>query len=256
MPSNFAHYRFGKLAFSTLPEEARSCIQRFRRMYDMGQQGPDFFFFCNPLHATAGVKLGHSFHKFTGKDFFTQASANASSEAAKAYLYGVLGHYCLDSSCHPYVNKVVEAGEANHVALESEFERYLMTMDGIPEPATYDMSDKIRLTRGECVTVSSIYPPSSPGSVHRGVTFMRWSLHYLAGKDQKKVTRQLNRLSPSLTNKLVPAQPVEAYARMDSELLARYNRALRAYPQMVQQFLDLMKEGGELEGELFSLPFG
>lgn len=255
MPSNFAHYRFGKLAFSSLPEEARSCIQRFRRMYDIGQQGPDFFFYCNPLHATAGVKLGHSFHQMTGQAFFSQAAGSASSEAAKAYLYGVLGHYCLDSNCHPYVNKVVDAGEANHVALEAEFDRYLMAMDGITEPATYDMSDKIRLTRGECVTVSSLYPPSSPGSVNRGITFMRLSLRYLAGKDQEKVKRQLNRIKPSLTNKLVPSQPAEQYARMDSELLARYNRALRAYPQMVQQLLDLMNQDKELD-EAFSLTFG
>lgn len=255
MPSNFAHYRFGKLALSSLPPEARSCIARFRRLYEMGQQGPDFFFYCNPLWETAGVKLGHSFHKMTGQEFFTKACGLATSEAARAYLYGVLGHYCLDSSCHPYVNKVVAAGEANHIALESEFDRYLMAMDGIGEPATYDMSEKVRLTRGECVTVASLYPPATPGSVHRGVAFMRLAIHYLSGNNQEKVRKQLNRVKPSLTNKLVPSGPVEEYARMDSELLARHNRALRAYPQMVQQLLDLMNQGTELD-EAFSGTFG
>lgn len=255
MPSNYAHYRFGKLAYATLPEEARSCIQRFRRMYDMGLQGPDFFFYCNPLRATASVRLGHSFHEMTGQAFFTSAASLASSEAAKAYLYGVVGHYCLDSHCHPYVNKVVAAGEANHVALESEFDRYLMAMDGIADPPTYNMSDKIRLTRGECVTVASLYPPASPGSVNRGVTLMRMSLKYLAGKDQEKIRRLLNRVGPSLTNKMVPAQPVESYGRMVSELLVRYNRGLRAYPQMVQQLLDQMAQGAEL-GQDFEATFG
>ncbi len=255
MPSNFAHYRFGKLAFPTLPLEARNCITRFRRLYEMGQQGPDFFFYCNPLWETAGVKLGHSYHRQTGQEYFTKACGLANTEAAKAYLYGVLGHYCLDSNCHPYVNKVVEAGKADHIALESEFDRYLMAADGISEPDTYDMSEKIRLTRGECVTVASLYPPATPGSVHRGVAFMRLSIHYLAGKDQEKVKRQLNRIKPSLKSKLVPAQPVEKYARMDSELLARYNRALRAYPQMVQQLLDLMGQGKDLD-EAFVGTFG
>lgn len=255
MPSNIAHYRFGKLAFSSLPSEARSCIQRFRRLYDMGQQGPDFFFYCNPLWETSSVKLGHSYHQQTGQEYFTKAANLAATEAAKAYLYGVLGHYCLDSHCHPYVNKVVAAGEANHVALESEFERYLLTMDGVTEPATYDMSDQIRLTRGECVTVASLYPPATPGSVHRGAIFMRLAIRYLAGKDQEKVKKQLNRVKPSLTTKLVPSEPVAEYARMDSELLARYNRALRDYPQMVQQLLDLMNQGAELN-EAFAPTFG
>lgn len=255
MPSNIAHYRFGKLAFPSLPPEARSCIQRFRRLYDMGQQGPDFFFYCNPLWETAGVKLGHSYHRQTGQEYFTKAAGLASTEAAKAYLFGVLGHYCLDSACHPYINKVVEAGDADHIALESEFERYLLTMDGVSDPATYDMSEKIRLTRGECVTVASLYPPATPGSVHRGVTFMRLAIRYLSGKDQEKVRKQLTRVRPGLTAKLVPSQPVEEYARMDSELLARYNRALRAYPQMVQQLLDFMKQGTELD-EAFAAAFG
>lgn len=255
MPSNFAHYRFGKLAFPNLPGEARSCIQRFRRLYEMGQQGPDFFFYCNPLWETDSVKLGHSYHKQTGQEYFTQACTLATTEAAKAYLYGVLGHYCLDSMCHPYVNKVVDAGQADHIALESEFERYLLSLDGVADPATYDMSEKIRLTRGECVTVASLYPPATPGSVHRGVGFMRFAIHYLAGNDQDKVRRQLNRIKPSLTTKLVPSQPVESYARMDSELLARYNRALRAYPEMVQQLLDLMNQGKELD-EAFAVTFG
>lgn len=255
MPSNFAHYRFGKLAFPSLPPEARGCIQRFRRLYDMGQQGPDFFFYCNPLWETASVRLGHSYHQQTGQEFFTKAWNLASTEAAKAYLYGVLGHYCLDSSCHPYVNKVVDAGEANHIALESEFDRYLMAMDGIQDPATYDMSDKIRLTRGECVTVAFLYPPATPGSVHRGVAIMRMAIHYLAGKNQERVKKQLNLVKPSLQTKLVPSQPIAEYARMDSELLARFNRALRAYPQMVQQLLDLAGEEGALD-ESFAGTFG
>lgn len=255
MPSNCAHYRFGKLAFPALPEEARSCIQRFRRLYEMGQQGPDFFFYSSPFPKSASVQLGHSYHKQTGREYFTAAASLATTEAAKAYLYGVLGHYCLDSACHPYVNKVVDAGQADHVALEAEFDRYLLSMDGVADPATYDMSEKIRLTRGECVTVASLYPPAAPGTVHRGVGFMRFVLRYLAGQNQEKIRRQLNRIYPGLTNKMVPSQPVESYDRMDSELLARYNRALRAYPQMVQQLLDLAGEEGALD-ESFAGTFG
>ena len=45
MPASYAHYRFGKLLLPNLPSDVRQTIQRFRRMYDLGLQGPDFFFY-------------------------------------------------------------------------------------------------------------------------------------------------------------------------------------------------------------------
>lgn len=42
MPASYAHYRFGKQVLPALPAEIRQNIQRFRRLYDMGLQGPDF----------------------------------------------------------------------------------------------------------------------------------------------------------------------------------------------------------------------
>ena len=138
MPATYAHYRFGKLLLPALPADARQCIQRFRRMYDMGLQGPDFFFFYNPFVKTATVKLGSVFHHQTGQEFFQVACKAATSDAAKAYLYGLLGHYCLDSICHPFVNRLVEIQEARHIPLESEFERFLLALDGEASPSTYN----------------------------------------------------------------------------------------------------------------------
>ena len=60
----------------------------------------------------------------------------ATSDAARDYLFGLLGHYCLDSVCHPFVNRLVQSGEAKHVPLESEFERFLLELDGKTSPET------------------------------------------------------------------------------------------------------------------------
>ena len=66
MPASYAHYRFGKLLLPSLPVHVRQTIQRFRRMYDMGLQGPDFFFYYNPFLHTATGELGRVFHRQTG----------------------------------------------------------------------------------------------------------------------------------------------------------------------------------------------
>ncbi len=255
MPSQYAHYRFGKQAFQSLPQEAKQCIQRFRRLYEMGQQGPDIFFYFNPLWKTAAGELGHSFHTQTGQEFFTQACAQATSEAARAYLFGVLGHYCLDSLSHPFVNRVVSSGEAGHVPLEKEFDRYLMATDKLPQPHTQDLSDRIKLTRGECVTVASMYAPATAGNVHQSVRFMAFALRFLSHKDREKREKLLRRINPKLVEHMIPDEPVEEFARMDSELLVRYKWAMEKYPDMVSQLIAHMN-GGEPLGEDFSGTFG
>ncbi len=255
MPSQYAHYRFGKQALPSLPQEARQCIQRFRRMYEMGHQGPDIFFYYNPLWKTAPGTLGHSFHSQTGQEFFTQACAKATSEGARAYLYGLLGHYCLDSLSHPFVNRMDKQGEAPHISLEKEFDRYLMELDKLPDPHTQNLGERIRLTRGESVTVASLYPPATAGNVHQSVRNMRWCLGFLSHRKHKQRKRLMNLISRSLSEHMIPDQEVAAFQRMDSELLVRYKWAMEKYPDMLNQLL-LHMQTGEPLGEDFAPIFG
>ncbi len=255
MPSQYAHYRFGQQSLQTLPKEVRQQVQQFRRFYDMGQQGPDFFFYHNPLWKTSAGELGARFHKMTGREFFTQACAQANSEAALAYLLGVLGHFCLDSLCHPYVNRVDAAGELRHVAMEKEFDRLLMEKDKLPSPHTQDLGEKLHLTRGECVTVASLYPPATAGQVNQSVRNMRWCLRFLAGKNRDRREKLLKSIKPSLAEHLIPEEADDRYVRSNSELLVRYKWAMEKYAQMSLQLLAYKNRGEEL-GEDFDEVFG
>ena len=70
MPANYAHYRFGKQLLPGMDAETARSIQRFRRLYDMGLHGPDFFFYYNPLIKTAAgelVKLWDGWSATTGR---------------------------------------------------------------------------------------------------------------------------------------------------------------------------------------------
>lgn len=252
MPAAYAHYRFGKLLLKELPADARQCVQRFRRMYDLGLQGPDIFYYANPFVKTSAGKLGKQYHDLSGQELFSQACAAAGTEAARAYLYGLLAHYCLDCACHPFVNRVTRSGSAEHIPLEAEFDRYLMAMDGIGEPHRHDYSRVLKLTRGECMTVSAFYPPATGANVHGSVRFMAFAIRFLAGRDREKREKLLGKVKPSLCAFFVPTEPVAAWARMDSELLARFNRALREYPERLRQ-LEACRQTGEPLGEGFAL---
>ena len=252
MPASYAHYRFGKLLLPKLPADVRQCVQRFRRMYDMGLQGPDFFFYYNPFLTTATGKLGSFFHRQTGQEFFPVACKAATSDAAKAYLYGLLGHYCLDSTCHPFINRLVEIEEARHVPLESEFERFLLTLDGEKTPETFDMSRFLKLTRGECMSVAAFYPGSTGGKVSQGVRLMALFTKILAHPGQ---ARLLKKVSPGLWEHCIPADENNNLAPYIRELQDLYGQALERYPQMLTQLTAHLETGAEF-GEDFSKDFG
>ena len=255
MPASYAHYRFGREILPLLPEDVRQCIRRFRRMFDMGLQGPDIFFFWNPLMNTAAGELRDKFHRMTGTDFFPAACAQANTEAAQAYLYGLLAHYCLDSRSHPFVRQVVEKGPLSHPLLEAEFDRYLMAMDGIGEPSVYDLSPKLKLTRGECMTVAAFYPGAAGGMVSLSVKNMALMHRFGAGKNRARTQKLLKKLKPGLPERLIPAESPEDCTRIDSALLVCFQQAMKQYVPMLQQLREHMQTGTVL-GEDFRPDFG
>ena len=255
MPASYAHYRFGKLLLPTHPADVRQTIQRFRRMYDMGLQGPDFFFYFNPFLHTSTGELGKVFHRQTGQEFFPVACKAATSDAAKAYLYGLLGHYCLDSICHPFVNQLVKIGEAKHVPLESEFERFLLALDKKPSPETYDMSKKMHLTRGECMTVAGFYPGSTGGKVALSIRLMAHFTKFLSHGNRKQQMQILQKVAPGLHDHRIPAEEIPELAPYIRELQDLYGQALERYPHMLAQLNAHLKTGAGF-GDDFTGDFG
>ena len=255
MPAGYAHYRFGKQLLPTLPGPERQCIQRFRRMFDVGLQGPDLFFYYNPYMKTPVGDLGGKFHAMSGREVFTAACAAADTEAGRAYLYGLLGHYCLDSTCHPYVQKLADIGEAAHVPLESEFERLLLLKDKHPAPHTYDLSKKLRLTRGECMTVARFYPPAKGTQIAMSLRSMAFCVRFLASPNWKWREALLKRIEPSFWEHRVPHEENPEFALYVRQLKDLYDLAAEKYPKLLAQLTAHMQTGEPL-GEDFDPNFG
>lgn len=255
MPASYAHYRFGKLLLPTLPSDVRQCIQRFRRMYDAGLQGPDFFFFYNPFLTTATGQLGGTFHCQTGQVFFSTACNAATSEAAKAYLYGLLGHYCLDAACHPFIRRLEEIGEAKHVLLEAQLERFLLVKDGECSPHTFNAGKFMKLTRGECMTVACFYPGVTGAKVSQGFRLMALFTRLLAHPNRPLQEKILTKTYPKLLDHRIPTETDDQLLPYLSELNDLYGQALEQYPGMLEEITARLSTG-EGFSDAFSPTFG
>ena len=196
------------------------------------------------------VAVWRTFYSQTGQVFF--------DHAARPLLRGpqLLYAYCAitaDSECIVCESRSKALKPA--CALESEFDRYLLALDGCDSPHAYDLSPHLKWTRGECMTVATFFPPATGGNVNQGVRFMGFSLRFLANKNRKRTEKLLRRIKPSLLDSLIPDEPVDAFARMDSELLARFKRAAKHYPELLEQLRAHMNTGEPL-GEDFAVTFG
>jgi hypothetical protein len=191
----------------------------------------------------------------SGREFFSTACAAADSEAAKAYLYGLLGHYCLDSVIHPYVDRLVAAGEAEHVPLESELERFLMEKDGISSPHTFNRGELFRLTRGECMTAAKCYPGVTGGQVSHSISVMALCTRLLAHPNRKLQEWVLNPTAPQFLDHRLPTEENKTLAPYVSRLHDLFRQALSLYPDLLKEITEYMQTGKALS-EAFLHPFG
>lgn len=241
MPSGYAHYRFGTQIISLLPADVRGPILRNRALFDMGLHGPDFLFFHHFLKKTPLYHLGSAYHQKSGQDFFTQACAHAKqnpSEGAFAYLYGMLAHYCLDSHCHPFVYDMTDDTGLSHSELETEFDRHLMSLDGIKKPHEANISKHLKLNKVEFQIVAGFYPEASVKDITRCIRSMALSQQLLTiptPLGHGIVVTFTWVAGGNTSGKVMTVGPDPKCDHLDQKLLELYEQALKKYPALLEQ---------------------
>lgn len=258
MPGSYAHYRFGAQLLPVLSPEVRRVVKRHRALFDMGLHGPDIFFYHNIWHKTPVVKLGYQTHGTSGATLFTRAAKRLRlepSEAGLAYLYGLLAHFCLDSHCHPIVHQLTDGGELGHVELETEFDRFLLVLDGKTPPSTQDCSLHMQLSEEECQVVAGFYPGVTGQDVAKSVRTLATVTRLLAtpaGKFRGFVNKTLPK---SFAAMLMFDEPDPMYSPYDAQLLEGYDKAIAAFSGLEKQITVYLTCGVPL-GEGFADTFG
>ena len=111
MPSITTHHMFAKEVFKNLTKEEQEHIENEKLIYLTFAQSHDFlFYYTFDLKNAKRIKeLGHHAHHHKTQAYLMNIVKNIKeknleyNQQAVAYLYGSITHYCLDSTCHPYI---------------------------------------------------------------------------------------------------------------------------------------------------------
>lgn len=259
MPSHYAHYRFAAAQLRQMDGKTQKTVNRFRQLYDVGAQGPDPLFCYNPFAKNRVYELSHQIHWSPGREFFQRAGQIyrlQPTEGAYAYLLGCLTHFCLDSVCHPYIHDVHDSGAGKHIAMETEFDRCLLELDGSPSPHTADPSGYLTLTRGECETAASFYRGLTGAEFGRSLGHMRLAYKLFAAPEGlprdvvKKVTEMVG-----YGGFIKTKGPDNAHQQFNEPLLQLYGQAQQQFPGLLAQLTQHLNQGTPL-GEEFDTIYG
>lgn len=168
MPAIFAHYIFGVETMRRFDDSIMRIIKSHQKLYFVGLQGPDFYFFDQLLYvrgkryAAIGSRLHHEPCARLLGALEGDGGRRPDSESL-AYLLGLIGHFSLDSTCHPLIDRWVEELPYNHHRMETEFDRYLMAGCGISEPRCFPLGSLIAADRRERLKVGHMYESANLG---------------------------------------------------------------------------------------------
>ncbi len=181
MPAAYAHYTFGNRVLPLLPEHLKVMIDgdtECRALYNLGVQGPDFFYFYriwlpfNPV-----ISIGIQMHHAPAAPFFEKAQEILKKDfdpALYAYICGLITHFALDSSCHPYILDRMKRSGATHHEIESEFDRMLMLKDA-KNPFTHNPADYCDTSLRSAEKIARLFPQVSPKQIQEAIRTMKIS---------------------------------------------------------------------------------
>lgn len=258
MPALYTHYRFGAQCLPAITGDAAKAIARFRKLYDAGTQGPDPFFYYDPLFRSGATALGHTLHQQTGMEFFSRLSKiwkGAPTERGLAYLHGMLTHYALDSVCHPVIVETARTTNMGHSEMEVEFDRFLLAKDGRKSPCTCDLSGIIRLTREEARAIAAFFPEASPIAVNRSFWNMAAATRLLASKNRRAIECVFRLAGPGNAQMVMHRHPNQNCMRMNEPLQLLYEKAQVRYTVLARQLNAHLKENTPF-GEEYRPQFG
>ena len=242
MPGFATHYFFGERAIPLLSgSKARSRICRHIHSFCLGLQGPDVFYYSLPAYLSSSGNIGSRIHKQSTLDFLTSMMNirnhfpdRESREIADAYICGFMGHYTLDTYCHPYVfcrtrhmenrhRSLYDFGR--HVFLETAMDQAMIRRYRNIRPSAFSPEKTIRLSRKERQVIARLLQKAiatafpdhrvSLFQTHAAIASMQlesWLMHDPKGRKKTLLRRIEQRfLGYAVISPLIPSDTLSMY---------------------------------------------
>lgn len=262
MPAFYAHYRFGGDVLRAAAPEIRTLREKHRALFDIGLHGPDIFFFYRPVLPNSVTRLGYTCHGRTCREFLARARKVVKSAenkgASLAYFYGFLCHFALDSTCHPYVAEAMDKYGTAHSAIETAFDRLLLTTDGI-DPRSFDPCGHFEITRTSCKVIAPFFPPMTSELVEKSLRSMVFYGRLLY--NQQPILRKALDIGlyatlhhDSLSGMMMTPERDRRCENSDQRLSALYSEALSAAQELFRE-ASIYIESGTPAGQRFDHTF-
>lgn len=177
MPALLTHYLCGDAVHKSINiSEITDTVSKYRRLFNLGTQGPDIFFYHNAWPWAEGEslsKVGSRLHDEKVKDFFKYAltaidkAQGAAKEMLLAYVYGYACHYSLDIHAHPYIfyksgfavddSEDKKKYDAFHRRLEAELDAIMAKEILKKSPHEIKSHELITINREESLVIAEMY---------------------------------------------------------------------------------------------------
>ena len=136
MPGFLTHYIAGKALFQSLDPKIQKPIAEGERLYNLGTQGPDIFFYYFPGQLRKRSRgVGSQMHVSNLGLFLMQMAELAANAPAHekdivfAYTSGFLMHYVLDAHAHPYVYAMTHNDDAPRIKNSADHRKFETAID-------------------------------------------------------------------------------------------------------------------------------
>lgn len=258
MPATYAHYVFGKKVYARLPEKEKQVICRGKDAFLLGLHGPDLLFYYYPISMNRINQQGTGMHKEIAAEFFERGRKRYREKrdsSLRAYLYGFLCHFILDSECHPYVNYYMEEHQVGHLEIETEFDRYLMSMDGrnpLEDIPVHHLVSRAH-TREQ---ISGMFDGVSPKQIDVCIRLFRFTVgffvcgHPVKGKFLKVLSR-ITGQDKQIGGLIMDGTIHPACAESDRFLKDRMNHAVEIAADEIRKYSRALESGGLLSDRLY-----
>jgi len=230
-----AHYRFGQEVLNRFEPELKALIHNHRAEYEIGLQGPDIFYYYKPYSPNRYFNHGFDCHAKPAINMFAPMFEQTHEGAALSYLIGLVCHYALDRSCHPYVYANTKK-VTDHFVIESAFDDHIIKTCGLTEERyKYIPSD------ADFAAMAALWPGIGERIVKKSVRAQRFCTRLI---DRRRIVRAFETLvnKRDFLTKMSPRDPESARQERHIEALETlYQRGLGECPTLVKSAIGAMR---------------